>query len=137
MSSIFVLDACALLAVARDEEGASIVVDAYSKADKGEAKLFLNRVNLLEVYYDFYRYKGKTYAEDFVKTVKRSAVHICEFDEVIFNHAGRLKATYKISLADSIALGQAIVTNGSFLTCDHHEFDALEGKEPIKFMWIR
>ena len=137
MSSIFVLDACALLAVSRNEKGAEVVISAYNKASIGEAKLFLNRVNLLEVYYDFYRYKGKDYADNFVKTVKQSEVQICEFDEVIFTHAGRLKATYKISLADSIALAQAIVSRGSLLTCDHHEFDAIEGKEPLEFHWIR
>jgi len=137
VSSIFVLDACALLAVARNEKGADIVVDVYNEAIKGTAKLFLNRINLLEVYYDFYRYKGKEYADNFVKTIKCSEAQICEFDEVIFTHAGRLKATYKISLADSIALAQAIVLKGSLLTCDHHEFDAIEGKEPLTFHWIR
>ena len=137
MNDFFVLDACALLAVARNEKGADIVVDAYNKANKGEAKLFLNRINLLEVYYDFYRYKGKDYADNFVETIKCSEVHICEFDESIFAQAGRLKATYKISLADSIALAQAIVVKGSLLTCDHHEFDAVEGKEPLNFHWIR
>ena len=137
MSNFFVLDACALLAVARNETGADIVVDAYNKTNKGEAKLFINRINLLEVYYDFYRYKGKDYADNFVKTIKHSEVQICEFDEVIFTHAGRLKATYKISLADSIALAQTIALKGSLLTCDHHEFDVIEGKEPLKFHWIR
>ena len=91
----------------------------------GEVKLLINRINLLEVYYDFYRYKGKKYADDFVKTVKQSVVHIHEFDETIFAQAGRLKATYKISLADSIALAQTIVADGFLLTCDHHEFDSL------------
>ncbi|MCL2604264.1 MAG: PIN domain-containing protein [Defluviitaleaceae bacterium] len=131
------MDACALLAAARNEKGADIVVDIYNKTSKGTANLFLNKINLLEVYYDFYRYKGKDYADNFVNTIKRSEVQICEFDEIIFTHAGRLKATYKISLADSIALAQAIVLKGSLLTCDHHEFDVIEGKEPLKFHWIR
>ena len=137
MNNFFVLDACALLAIARNEKGADIVVDVYSKADKGDAKLFLNRINLLEVYYDFYRYKGKDYADNFAKSIKHSEVQICEFDEAIFTQAGRLKATYKISLADSIALAQAIILKCSLLTCDHHEFDVIEGKEPLTFHWIR
>lgn len=137
MCNIFVLDACALIVVVRNEDGADIVAEAYKKAAKGEVKLLLNRVNLLEVYYDFYRYRGKLYADDFVEAVRRSDVQICEFDEIIFNHAGRLKAMHKVSLADSIALAQTIAVNGALMTCDHHEFDAIEGKEPIKFMWIR
>ena len=137
MSNIYVLDACALLAVARNEKGADVVVNAYNEASKGEARLYLNRINLFEVYYDFYKYKNKDYADNFVKTIKCSEVQICEFDENIFTHAGRLKATYKISLADSIALAQTIVVKGSLLTCDHHEFDVIEGKEPLAFHWIR
>jgi predicted nucleic acid-binding protein len=137
VNSYFVLDACALLAAARNEAGADKVADVYEKAARGEAKLFLNRINLLEVYYDFYRYKGKDYADGFVEAIKRSEVRICEFDEAIFAQAGRLKATYKISLADSIALAQAMVVKGSILTCDHHEFDAIEGREAVAFYWIR
>jgi len=133
----FVFDACALLAVARNEDGASIVVEAYRKAANGEIELLINRVNLLEVYYDFYRYKGKGYANDFVKKVKQSVIQISEFDETIFEEAGRLKASYKISLADSIALAQALISGGELLTADHHEFDVIEGKEEIRFRWIR
>jgi PIN domain nuclease of toxin-antitoxin system len=106
VNNTFVLDACALLAVARNEEGARVVVDAYKKASNGEAKILINRVNLLEVYYDFYRYQGKEYANEFVREVKKSVVQICEFDENLFEEAGRFKASYKISLAGSIALAR-------------------------------
>jgi len=90
MRETFILDACALLAVARGEKGADVVVDVYKKATDSRAKLLLNRINLLEVYYDFYRYRGKEYADTFVKTVNQSNVQICEFDEAIFVQAGRL-----------------------------------------------
>jgi len=137
MNNVFVLDACALLVAARNEEGANIVVDVYNKAANGEIKLLLNRINLLEVYYDLYRYKGSNYADNFLNTIKQSDVKIREFDDIIFNHAGRLKATYKISLADSIVLAQTLSVDGTLLTCDHHEFDVIEHKEPIHFLWIR
>ena len=42
-----------------------------------------------------------------------------------------------LSIADSIALAQAMVTGGELLTADHHEFDVIEGKESISFCWIR
>ena len=137
MSKIFVLDACALLAVVRNEEGANIVSEAYIKAANESAQIFINRINLLEVYYDFYRHKGEKYANDFVKKIECSEVIICEFDQTLFSIAGRLKASYKISLADSIALAQAIKSQGEFLTADHHEFDCIEGKEAVIFRWIR
>ena len=56
----------------------------------------------------------------------------------MFQTAGWLKASYKISLADSIALATASVLNGELLTCDHHEFDAIDkSEENINFHWIR
>ncbi len=55
----------------------------------------------------------------------------------VFKEAGRLKAKYKVSLADSIVLGEAIVRNAVVLTCDHHEFDIIEQQEHIQFDWIR
>jgi len=137
MNGIFVLDACALIALVKNEEGANIVVDVYRNANNGSIKLYMNRINLLEVYYGFYRDKGKDYALNIVEKVEASSVLITEFDREIFLEAGRLKSTYKISLADAIVLAQTIILNGSLLTSDHHEFDEIEGKENLRFAWIR
>ena len=57
-------------------------------------------------------------------------------DASLFAVAGRLEAQYRISLADPIALAPAIKSQGALLTCDHHEFDILDGKEPVQFCWI-
>ena len=46
MSKIFVLDACALVAILKDENGADIVAAAYNKAETGEARIIMNRINL-------------------------------------------------------------------------------------------
>jgi predicted nucleic acid-binding protein len=137
MNEIFVLDACALLAFLTDEPGADTVAEAYAKADAGDAQLLMNKINLLEVYYGFYRDKGREYAESILDSVKRSVVVVTDFTDEIFAEAGRLKASYHISLADSIALAEASVTGGALLTSDHHEFDIIEGKENIRFAWIR
>jgi hypothetical protein len=51
--------------------------------------------------------------------------------------AGRLKSSYKISLADSIALAEASISNGMLITADHHEFDTIEMNERLLFFWIR
>ena len=69
--------------------------------------------------------------------IKELNIIIGEFTDKIFLEAGRLKATYRISLADSIALAEAIVSDGILLTADHHEFDLIETSEEIKFLWIR
>ena len=137
MREIFVLDACALLALVKKEKGADIVSEIYKKARRGDALLYMSRVNLLEVYYGFYRDMGHSFARDIIRQVESSPVLITDFDRDVFWEAGRLKGSYKMSLADAIAIAQTIILRGSILTADHHEFDVLESKEPLHFTWIR
>ena len=138
MSKIYVLDACALIAMLSNEKGADKVVSAYNEAASGSAELVMNIINLLEVYYGDYRVHGKAAADKMIDMVNMSPIKtIFEIGRDVFAEAGRLKATYKISLADSIVLAQSIVLEGELLTADHHEFDAVKGNEPLRFHWIR
>ena len=138
MNQIYVLDACAMLAVLSKEQGADKVAGFYKKAASGEITLVMNKLNLLEVYYDLYRAYGKERADGFLAEIKQSPIVVNhEFSDEIFTEAGRLKASYRISLADSVALAQAIVSGGVLITSDHHEFDIIETKESISFVWIR
>jgi len=135
---LYVLDACALLALLRDEPGADKVADAINAADKGRAKIIMHKANLLEVYYDLVRSLGKNGANEVLLEIKKRPIQInAEITDEIFTEAGRLKAAYKISFADSFALAQAKVSGGVLLTSDHHEFDVIEGKEDIEFAWVR
>ena len=98
----------------------------------------MHKANLLEVYYDIYRFLGSKKADSVLsEIVKRPIIINDVISDEFFYHAGRLKASYRISFADSFALAQTIVTNGELLTADHHEFDLIEKKEAIKFRWIR
>ena len=56
--------------------------------------MIINRVNLLDVYYGFYRESGKEYADNIMSGIEKSIVEI-------------------------------------------REFDMMEGKEDIRFRWIR
>jgi len=47
MSTIYVLDACALIALLSYEDGAEKVASAYKHANTGNAKIVMNAVNLL------------------------------------------------------------------------------------------
>ncbi|MDR2855004.1 MAG: hypothetical protein LBV40_02460 [Methanomicrobiales archaeon] len=59
----YVLDACALIALLYDEEGADKVADVIYAADNGEATISLHKLNLLEVYYNAHRSCGKEQAD--------------------------------------------------------------------------
>ena len=136
--SKYVLDACALLALLRNEPGAEKVAAAMNSANNGDAEIIMNKLNILEVFYDLYRTLGKDKADEIISEIKKRPITInAEISDEIFYEAGRLKASYKISLADSFALAQAIVSSAELLTSDHHEFDSIEGKESVRFCWIR
>ena len=73
-----------------------------------------------------------------VEMIKLSPTRIVsEIDKDVFEEAGRLKASYRLSLADAIALAQTKVSGGVLLTSDHHEFDTIEAKESVQILWIR
>jgi predicted nucleic acid-binding protein len=132
------MDACALLALLRDEPGADKVAEAINAANNGETEIAMNKVNLLEVYYDLYRSRGQEKADFVLAEIKKRPIKInADISDEIFRQAGRLKAVHKISLADSFALAQAIISESELLTSDRHEFGAVEGKEPVSFLWIR
>ena len=109
----YVLDACAMLAVLSNEPGASIVEEIYEKAASGDVVLAMNKLNLLEVYYDLLRAYNKEYSDEIINQIKRLPIHIYnELSDDDFYEAGRPKTSYRISLADSIALAQTMVLNG-------------------------
>jgi len=138
MKMRYVMDACALISFLRNEDGAKRVSDILKDATDGTAKILINSINLLEVYYDIYRGVGKAKANEELAMIRRLPVIIrARISDEVFEEAGRLKAFYKISLADSIALAEASVSGGALMTCDHHEFDVVEKKENIRFEWIR
>ena len=47
------------------------------------------------------------------------------------------KINYKISVADSIALGLARTSQATLVSGDHHEFDIIDNAKELNFLWIR
>jgi len=134
----FLLDACALIAFLVEESGRNSVSNLFTKAIFKENEIFMHKANLLEVYYDLLRRYERGYANTIFFYIQQLPINfIGDFSSEMFSEAGRLKMSYKISFADSIALASASVHKAELVTSDHHEFDAIEGKENIKFFWIR
>jgi len=134
----YLLDACAVIAYLNDEEGADKIEGLLWESAQRSKVLFLHEVNLLEVYYGVYRDEGEQLAEETYNTVVNLPIRIVAgLKKNVFKEAGRLKAIYKVSLADSIALAAAKVRRIPLVTCDHHEFDGIQEKNELDFLWIR
>jgi predicted nucleic acid-binding protein len=138
MIAVYVLDACALLAVIKDEPRTNSIDLAYKEAEDGNARLLINRVNLLEVYYVLIYEFGVDTADRLLTEITESVIEIADLNKKSLVEAGRIKTSYKLSLADAIALAEASINGGTLFTADHHEMDKVEQNEPnIKFRWIR
>ena len=138
MKSIYIMDACALIAYFNDERGADVVFECLQELYDGSALLYIHKINLLEVYYSFYKEYGKILADEMFEDVITSGIQIIDnITDAVFAIAGRLKSTYKISLGDAILLAQAFASGAAVLTCDHHEFEPVALVEAINFKWLR
>ena len=138
MTGRYILDACALLAAYKQEDGFSVVADLYEDAVNGDTMLSMNMINLFEVYYGLIYEFGIEFANERLREVTESIVEITDLTIPKLIEAGRLKTTYQISLADAIAIAEAIISKGTLITADHHEMDRVEQSEQnIQFLWIR
>jgi PIN domain nuclease of toxin-antitoxin system len=135
----YILDACALIAYYTNEKGADIVQDIISKAYFEKSYVSISKINLLEVFYDVYKTQGETEARTFLHDIVNTPIKIIEtIEKQAFVEAGRLKANYKISLADSIFLAEVIINENYIgITADHHELDVVKKKENINLLFIR
>ena len=138
MSNVYVLDACALIAVLTNEPGADVVKNLLQKAVNSEIKVSMHKVNFLEVYYHTYKLYGEPSALNLLEYINMSPIEMdAEITDDVLIDAGRLKSLYKISLADSVGLAKAKASGGYFVTADHHEMDILEERENASIIWIR
>ena len=138
MNNSYILDACAIIAFLLKEPGGLEMHSLFRRAERGEIQIFMHNINLLEIYYGLRRAYGESSSSirlDYIKHLPLT--FLSEVGGDSFIEAGRLKASYKISLADAILLSEASVLGAIVVTTDHHELDAVEKTERIQFFWIR
>jgi PIN domain nuclease of toxin-antitoxin system len=92
---IYVLDACAMIAFLKGEEGADVVENALLDQD---SQCMAHAVNLCEVFYDFHRAGGERAADDAIADMRTlGLVERDDFDEPFWRDSGKLKAQGGIS----------------------------------------
>jgi predicted nucleic acid-binding protein len=133
----YVLDACALIALLDEEEGADIVQDIITKAIDGDVTLYMSIINYTEVYYDRLKIGGPEKAKLFVDNLFCLPITIVDgISRVVSHEASRLKIAHHISLADSVGLATALELSAQFVTSDHSELEPIEQYELVSFLWL-
>ena len=120
------LDSFAMLSYLNREVGFEKVRDIMADAEKAENPVFMNEVNIGEVYYILFRKRGREKAEYFLDTILPSlplSFISNGFDDVI--EASRIKAEYPLSFADCFAVATARKKNLDIITGDP-EFKRVE-----------
>jgi PIN domain nuclease of toxin-antitoxin system len=131
----YILDACALIAYLNDEEGATVVEDLFSS----NKEIFMSVVNLYEVCYDAARTSDNEHAVvEILETVRQLPIVVLwEVNYELLQAAAKFKVRYRISLADSFALGLADVLDAVVVSADHHELEPVEQAGEVSVLWFR
>lgn len=131
-----VFDACAVIALVKDEVGADIVED-YLLGNEYES--IIHAVNLCEVYYGFLRSDGVGFTNEIIKKLEKSNVSFCEdLTKDFWQQVAKYKAEIKrISLADCFALTLANRENATLITSDRKEFEPIVSLNICQINFIR
>ncbi|MDI6639635.1 MAG: type II toxin-antitoxin system VapC family toxin [Methanocellales archaeon] len=130
----YALDTFAILTYYGGEDGADAIEELLIKARSEGVKLYINYVNLGEVYYIIFREEGVDKANEAVALMRRWPIEFICADERISLVAGRIKAIHPISYADAFAVATAVNMGAKVVTGDL-EFRAVEDVVPI--FWIK
>ncbi len=128
-----VFDTFALIAFFQKEVGGEKIKEALLKAKKRECRIYLNEINLGEVYYRIWKDQGEEIARQTLNLCGSLPIIFVPIDREFILKAAELKAKYKISYADAFCLETARRENCPVITGDP-EFTRIPG---IKITWLR
>ena len=102
MPDLYVFDTSALVALTDQEEGADTVEKLLEAARGNECQLEVCAISLMELYYVALQEKDEDEATKLVALVKSWPVTWIYPDERTWLQAGKIKATYRLSVADAV-----------------------------------
>jgi predicted nucleic acid-binding protein len=129
-----VLDSFALIAYFRDEIGADKIEKLLHKAATHHESLHMTEVNYAEAQYIIIRQNGLAGWEAAAANLVSLPITFHPATRELADLAARLKASYRISLADAFASALAKYRKCELVTGDP-EFKALERE--LKISWLK
>ncbi|GHV10025.1 hypothetical protein FACS189485_22980 [Spirochaetia bacterium] len=134
----YIFDACALIAYLNEEKGEGFekVDELLSRAEAGEITIYMNIVNLVEVYYGYIHDCGVTIADEIMRPVFGFPMKIVSnITDDIYRETARFKGIYPMSFADAFLCGTAKSLSATIVTKDG-EIAGPEGEEGLPVLWI-
>lgn len=144
----FTLDSWAILAWLQGEKAGRLVKGVLSWRDGEEGvpeeiqcllgftpqalRLYLNLINLGEVFYILGRRLGEEAAREVVDKLYVSPIEIVAVTEELVMRAARLKIKYPLAYADAFAVATAQITKSLLLTGDPE----LKNLEEVGILWL-
>jgi predicted nucleic acid-binding protein len=133
----YVFDACAVIALLNDENGADTVAGLINQAEIGADRILMTGVQVLEVYYDRIYIKGREYAETVLESLYASPIIILhEISREMIQEAGRFKTSYSMSLGDTLAAATARKFTATLVTRDK-EMKTPEEAGEFSVLWLK
>lgn len=108
MSKNYVLDTSALIAFIHNEYGSDAIQKILDDARRQKVHVYVSFMTFTEVYYMIWRYKGEEAAKDVMVTMEAMPLECVHSNHQLSLNAGRIKANYKLSLADAFIAATAI-----------------------------
>jgi len=118
VSEFYVLDTSAIFTFTDQEEGVDEVEKLLDSARAKTCRLEICAISLMEVYYITLMEQGEDEATRLVGLVKSWPVTLVYPDEKMLLQGGKLKAQYRLSLADALIAALAKLHNAKLVHKD-------------------
>ncbi|MDL2230073.1 PIN domain-containing protein [Treponema sp. OttesenSCG-928-L16] len=127
----YIFDACALIAFLGKEPEGLKTKEFLDRATAGEFSVYMNIINLAEVYYHYIHDVGIINADEIMRYIDILPIGIIDtISEAIYRTASRYKGLYPISLADAFAAATASALSATLITKDD-EFRQIKAAEKL------
>jgi predicted nucleic acid-binding protein len=115
---VFALDTSAVLAFLEGEPSATEVRRVLRQGERGEARVLLPFMMLMEAYYRVWQLRGREEAEEILTLLEALPAERVAVEDEILRLAGEIKALYRLSVADAWILATAQRYNAQLLHKD-------------------
>jgi len=130
LADLYVLDTSAILTYTDQEDGVAEVATLLENARFRKCQLEVCAISLMEIHYLALRAGGEDQAARLVALIKSWPLVWVYPDEKILLQAGKMKASYRLSVADALIAAVAKLHRACLVHKDP-EFTAISGAVPL------